>query len=87
MKNDPRKHFSALDIIHKILREHIRHGDICIDATAGRGRDTLFLAELVGENGKVTAFDIQEEAVYSTRTLLREHGMESRDSPYFVTVE
>ena len=78
MKNDPRKHFSALDIIHKVLREHICPGDICIDATAGRGRDTLLLAELVGENGKVTAFDIQEEAVYSTRTLLREHGMESR---------
>ena len=78
MKNDPRKHFSALDIIHKVLREHICSGDICIDATAGRGRDTLLLAELVGENGKVTAFDIQEEAVYSTRTLLREHGMESR---------
>lgn len=78
MKNDPRKHFSALDIIHKVLREHISPGDICIDATAGRGRDTLILAELVGENGKVTAFDIQEEAVYSTRTLLREHGMESR---------
>lgn len=78
MKNDPRKHFSALDIIYKILREHIRPGDICIDATAGRGRDTLFLAELVGGNGKVTAFDIQEEAVDSTRALLREHGMENR---------
>ena len=78
MKNDPRKHFSALDIIQKVLREHIRPGDICIDATAGRGRDTLFLAELVGENGKVTAFDIQEEAVDSTRALLREHGMENR---------
>ena len=77
MKNDPRKHFSALDIIHKILREHIKPGDICIDATAGRGKDTLFLAELVGGSGKVTAFDIQEEAVDSTRTLLKEHGMEN----------
>ena len=78
MKNDPRKHFSALDIIHKILREHIRPGDICIDATAGRGKDTLFLAGLVGESGSVTAFDIQEEAVESTRALLRENGMEGR---------
>lgn len=78
MKNDPRKHFSALNIIHKILREHIRPGDICIDATAGRGKDTLFLAELVGESGHVTAFDIQEEAVESTRSLLKENGMEDR---------
>ena len=78
MKNDPRKHFSALEIIHRILREHIKPGDICIDATAGRGRDTLFLAELVGESGRVTAFDIQEAAVESTRALLRENGMDSR---------
>ncbi len=78
MKNDPRKHFSALDIIHRVLNEHIKPGDICIDATAGRGKDTLFLAGLVGESGRVTAFDIQEEAVESTRALLRENGMENR---------
>lgn len=78
MKNDPRKHFSALNIIHKILREHIKPGDICIDATAGRGRDTLFLAELVGESGLVTAFDIQKDAVESTRALLAENGMYGR---------
>lgn len=75
---DKRKHFSALQIIHKILREHVQPGDICIDATAGRGKDTLFLAELVGENGHVTAFDIQKDAVDSTRTLLAEHGMSER---------
>ena len=78
MKNDPRKHFSALEIIHRILRDHIKPGNICIDATAGRGKDTLVLAGLVGENGRVTAFDIQEEAVNSTRALLRENGMDSR---------
>lgn len=78
MKNDPRKHFSALEIIHKILRDHINPGDICIDATAGRGRDTLFLAELVGESGLVTAFDIQKAAVESTRQLLEENGMSAR---------
>ncbi len=78
MKHDPRKHFSALQIIHKVLQEHIQPGDLCIDATAGRGKDTLFLAELVGEAGHVTAFDIQEAAVESTRALLAEHGMASR---------
>ena len=53
---DNRKHFSALQIIHRVLREHIRPGDLCIDATAGRGKDTLFLAELVGEDGHVPAW-------------------------------
>lgn len=78
MKNDPRKHFSALDIIHRILREHIRPGDICIDATAGRGKDTLFLSQLVGASGQVTAFDIQQDAVDSTRELLKANGMDER---------
>ena len=67
---ETRKHFSALQIIQHILELHVREGDICIDATAGRGRDTLFLSNLVGDSGHVTAFDIQQEAVDSTRELL-----------------
>lgn len=70
--------FSALDIIHKIIREHVKEGDICIDATAGRGNDTLFLCSLVGSGGKVTAFDIQRDAVESTKLLLDKNGMASR---------
>ena len=38
---DPRKHFSALNIIHKIIRERVQPGDLCIDATAGRGNDAF----------------------------------------------
>lgn len=75
---DSRKHFSALQIIQRVLKEHVQTGDICIDATAGRGRDTLFLAELVGETGHVTAFDIQQEAIDSTKLLLAEHHMTDR---------
>ncbi len=75
---DPRKHFSALNIIHRIIREKVKPGDICIDATAGRGNDTLLLAQLVGESGHVTAFDIQQDAVDSTRALLAANGMTER---------
>ncbi len=70
---ETRKHFSALQIIQHILELHIREGDSCIDATAGRGRDTLFLSNLVGTSGHVTAFDIQQEAVDSTRALLNQY--------------
>ena len=42
-------------------------GDICIDATAGNGHDTLLLAELVGASGSIIAFDIQEQAVQETK--------------------
>ena len=75
---DPRKHFSALNIIHRIIEEKVQPGDICIDATAGRGNDTLFLAKLVGVTGHVTAFDIQQDAVDSTRALLEANGMSDR---------
>ena len=75
---DNRKHFSALQIIQHVLREHVRSGDICIDATAGRGRDTLFLAERVGDSGHVTAIDIQQEAIDSTRSLLEQNGLLDR---------
>lgn len=75
---DPRKHFSALNIIHRVISEKVQPGDICIDATAGRGNDTLFLAKLVGETGHVTAFDIQQDAIDSTRELLAANGMSGR---------
>lgn len=65
-----RKSFSALDIIKRAISENVHEGDICIDATAGRGNDTLFMASLVGDSGHVTAFDIQSEAVESTKALL-----------------
>lgn len=66
--------FSALDIAHGVIADHVKAGDICIDATAGRGRDTVFLCGLVGESGRVTAFDVQREAVEDTKKLVKENG-------------
>jgi len=50
-------------------------GDIVIDATAGNGHDTLFLAERVGPFGKVYAFDIQASALECTAARLAAAGM------------
>ena len=61
------------------MYEHIKEGDLCIDATAGRGRDTLFLSSLVGDGGRVIAFDVQEDAVSSTKKLLSENGKMNAD--------
>lgn len=66
--------FSAVQAAHRIMKEYVKPGDFCIDATAGRGRDTAFLCSLVGETGKVLAFDIQDEAVQSTNALLEQKG-------------
>jgi hypothetical protein len=69
---------NALALSHRFMREHIHSGDLCIDATAGRGRDTVFLCECVGESGTVLSFDIQPEALASTRMLLEEKGYLTR---------
>lgn len=60
------------------MRRVVRAGDTVIDATMGNGKDTLFLAELVGESGHVFAFDVQQEALDRTRERLREAGCEAR---------
>ncbi|NNF03903.1 MAG: rRNA methyltransferase, partial [Rhodothermales bacterium] len=41
-------------------------GDLAIDATAGNGFDTAFLAAAVGGSGRVVAFDVQKSALRST---------------------
>ena len=71
--------FNALGLSHKFMAERLTEGSVCIDGTAGRGRDTLFLSRLVGDEGKVIAFDIQEEAVESTRSLLSENGVKNAE--------
>lgn len=73
-----RKTFNALDISKKVIASRVCEGDICIDATAGRGNDTAYLCALAGGSGRVFAFDIQSEAIESTRRLLEEKGLESR---------
>ncbi len=66
---------NALKIVHGAVKKFVSEGDVCIDATAGRGYDTAFLAELVGETGKVIAFDIQSDAVACTKKLLESRGL------------
>jgi len=56
----------------------IKEGDYVIDATAGNGNDTLFLAEEVGPRGHVYTFDIQEEALVKTAERLKERKLDAR---------
>lgn len=69
---------NALGIAHQFITEHIKPGDLCVDATMGRGNDTAFLCELVGETGRVVAFDVQQDAVESTKLLLEQKGLSKR---------
>lgn len=63
---------------HQILREHLYAGGIAVDGTAGRGRDTLLLAQCAGDAGKVYAFDVQAAALAATAQLLDGHGLRHR---------
>jgi SAM-dependent methyltransferase len=65
-------------LVHLLLRQFVRSGDQVVDATCGNGKDTLLLAELVGETGQVWAFDIQPEALERTHHRLLEAGVADR---------
>lgn len=69
---------SARYLAADILRQAVAPGDRVVDATMGNGHDTLFLCQLVGEKGRVYAFDVQEKAVESTKKRLEEAGVLSR---------
>lgn len=63
---------------HLFLQRFVTSGDTTIDATCGNGHDTVFLAALVGDTGKVVAFDIQDKAIEMTRQKLIESAFENR---------
>ena len=53
----------------------LKLGDTAVDATMGNGWDTLFLAERVGSEGAVFAFDVQRSALTATEKRLRKVGL------------
>lgn len=69
---------SARYLAREVLERAVGPGDAVIDATMGNGHDTLTLCEAVGPEGRVYAFDIQQDAVEETERLLRSHGVAER---------
>ncbi len=63
---------SSLKFSHELMEKSLKPGDRALDCTAGNGKDTLHLANLVGPEGKVVAVDIQKEALEKTKNLLQE---------------
>ena len=66
---------NTLSMVHRFLEQSVKPGSFCIDATAGKGRDTALLCRLAGEMGRVLAFDIQQAAVDQTKALLAAEGL------------
>ncbi|MBQ8074053.1 MAG: class I SAM-dependent methyltransferase [Clostridia bacterium] len=69
---------SARFLARDVLTRAISEGDTVVDATAGNGHDTAFLCEAVGAAGRVYAFDVQPEAIRTTRGRLEEAGLLER---------
>jgi threonine dehydrogenase-like Zn-dependent dehydrogenase len=65
-------------LAHVWISRFLREGDLAVDATAGNGHDTLFLARCVGCAGRVVGFDIQPRALEETRRRLEGAGMADR---------
>ena len=73
------KYLTKVTDLNKVLLEDvINEGDIVIDATMGNGYDTKYLAEKVGESGLVYSFDVQEEAIKSTKKRLEKADLIDR---------
>lgn len=61
---------------HAFARERFgEDGGLAVDATAGNGHDTAFLARLAGTRGRVAAFDVQPAALAATRERLEKEGL------------
>ncbi len=73
----PTKNNHMLDLLalqKQFILNHLREGDRAVDFTMGNGHDTAFLSKAVGETGEVFAFDIQPEALESSRKTLAAEG-------------
>lgn len=68
----------VLPLAQSMVKNVVNPGDLVVDATMGNGHDTLFLANLVGPTGLVLAYDIQEEALNTTRQRLLEARCEAQ---------
>jgi len=65
-------------IAQDLVRERLSAGMIAVDATAGNGHDTLFLAQSVGPSGIVYAIDIQSASIATTQQRIETDGLAQR---------
>lgn len=71
------KYGNMIDLLQlqkQFILAHLREGDVAVDFTMGNGHDTEFLSKIVGKDGHVYAFDVQQQAVDSTAANLKKAG-------------
>ncbi|MFW6295493.1 MAG: tRNA (mnm(5)s(2)U34)-methyltransferase [Halanaerobium sp.] len=73
---------NAVEFSHFLIEKYADKNGVLIDATAGNGKDTKFLAEFAGDSCRILAFDIQAEAAAGTKALLKSSGLEDKVEVY-----
>jgi len=63
------------ELAHYLVGLVVEQGNVVIDATAGNGQDTFFLAKKVGPTGRVYSFDIQKAAIDKTYNYLKQQNL------------
>ncbi|WP_378955133.1 class I SAM-dependent methyltransferase [Pelosinus sp. sgz500959] len=69
---------NAVRLAQELLLPKVSHARCIVDATAGNGKDTLFLAKNSPEHGTIYAFDIQENAIETSKKRLMEHNLDGK---------
>ncbi len=64
---------SAIEVVHRLLLDRLKTAETIVDATAGNGGDTLFLAENSKLEARIYAFDIQKEALDTAKVQTKQY--------------
>ena len=71
--------FKIVEFSHLIIKEYLNTVNLnyvrCLDATCGMGNDTLFISNLIKDNGHIDSYDIQEVAISETNKKLIENNI------------
>lgn len=69
---------NTVSITKSYIKDYIKQGQVVLDATVGNGKDTVLMANMVGDSGRVYGFDIQKIAIENTKKLLEEETFRER---------
>ena len=74
-----KNHLSTIsELAHDLLMPVLVSASAAVDATAGNGLDTLFMARILPPEASLYAFDIQKSAIEKTAALLQKHQLLDR---------
>ncbi|ETF38436.1 rRNA methylase [Chlamydia pecorum MC/MarsBar] len=70
---------NIVKLSHEVFHDVVVPGDTVVDATCGRGLDSLVLARLLQGEGKLVVYDIQQEALESAQKLFM-HSLTEKEA-------